>query len=189
VVQFYIKAGVDAVTFSGDKLLGGPQCGIICGKPTIIKKIRNNALYRAIRCDKITYILLEETLRTYYNSTYIKPQNLTWTLFQRKLIELEKMGGQVISQLSESILKKSGIKLIASTVEAGSGSLPTQKINSFALNFNSNIFKPTELHRKFLNYNPSIVGYIHNNQYNIDLKAVLNIQFNIVKKAIMEIYS
>ena len=128
-----MKAGVDAVTFSGDKLLGGPQCGIICGKFGIIKKILNNALYRALRCDKITYTILEETLRTYYNFTSIKSQNLTWTLFQRKMNELDKMGQKIISQLPESILRKSGIKLLNSTVEAGSGSLPTQNIESYAI--------------------------------------------------------
>ena len=189
VVQFYIKAGVDAVTFSGDKLLGGPQCGIICGKQGVIKKIRNNALYRALRCDKIIYTILEETLRTYYNSTIIKPQNLTWTLFQRKMIELEEIGNFIISNLSSEILKNSGLKLNNSKVEAGSGSLPTQNIESRALSFKSKLLKPKQLHRKFLSQKPAILGYIHNNQFNIDLKAILKNQQDHLLKSILEIFS
>ena len=189
IVQFYMKAGVDAVTFSGDKLLGGPQCGIICGKFGIIKKILNNALYRALRCDKITYTILEETLRTYYNSTSIKSQNLTWTLFQRKMTELDKMGKKIISQLPESILRKSGIKLLNSTVEAGSGSLPTQNIESRLLNFNTKSLKPKEIYLKFLKQKPAILGFIHNKQFNIDLKAVLKNQISPIKDSILDIFS
>ncbi len=189
VVQFYIKAGVDAVTFSGDKLLGGPQCGIICGKQGVIKKIRNNALYRALRCDKIIYTILEETLRTYYNSTIIKSENLTWTLFQRKMIDLEEIGNFILSNLSSKILKNSGLKLINSIVEAGSGSLPTQNIESRALSFKSKLFKPKQIHLKFLSQKPAILGYIHNNQFNIDLKAVLKNQQDYLLKSITEIFS
>ena len=189
IVQFYMKAGVDAVTFSGDKLLGGPQCGIICGKFGIIKKIRNNELYRALRCDKITYTILEETLRTYYNFTSIKSQNMTWTLFQRKMTELDKMGKKIISQLPESILRKSGIKLLNSTVEAGSGSLPAQNIESRLLNFNTKSIQPKEIHLKFLKQKPAILGFIHNNQFNIDLKAVLKNQILSIKDSILDIFS
>jgi len=116
IVQYYIKAGVDAVTFSGDKLLGGPQCGIICGKSSIIKKTRENALYRALRCDKIIYTILEETLRTYYTTTIIKPENLTWKLFQRPLSKLDDLGNEIINYLPKKVVEKSGLQLIDSTV-------------------------------------------------------------------------
>ena len=189
IVQYYIKAGVDAVTFSGDKLLGGPQCGVICGKPGAIKKIRSNALYRALRCDKLIYTILEETLRTYYTSTSIKRGNLTWTLFQRSVEDLEKYGNEIIINLSEEIIEKSGIKITNSTVEAGSGSLPTESIKSKALVFNSKTIKPKELHLKFLNQNPSILGFIHNKKYRIDLKSVLENQIKEIQISIKEIFS
>jgi L-seryl-tRNA(Ser) seleniumtransferase len=189
VVQFYIKAGVDAVTFSGDKLLGGPQCGIICGKPSVIKKIRNNALYRALRCDKIIYTILEETLRTYYNPTIIKSENLTWTLFQRKMSELEELGQYILSQLPQNIIQNSGLKLIKSKVEAGSGSLPTKNIESKALYFNSKLLKPKEIHQNFLSQKPAILGYIQNNNFYIDLKAIIDYQKDDIINSILEIFS
>ena len=65
VVSEYIKAGVDVITFSGDKVLGGPQAGIIIGKKKYIEKIRKNHLLRALRCDKLTYALLDVTMRLY----------------------------------------------------------------------------------------------------------------------------
>lgn len=189
LVQYYIKAGVDAVTFSGDKLLGGPQCGVICGKSNIINKIRANALYRALRCDKIIYTILEETLRTYYTSTSIKPENLTWNLFLRPQSKLDEIGNEIINCLPKRIIEQSGIKLIDSTVEAGSGSLPTEAIKSRALVFNSSNIKPKELHRKFLKQTPSILGFIHNKKFRIDLKAILERQTGFIQSAIKGIYS
>ena len=64
MVQEYIKMGVDLISFSGDKLIGGPQSGIICGKKKLIKKIHSNSMYRALRCDKFTISVMESTLRT-----------------------------------------------------------------------------------------------------------------------------
>ena len=189
IVQYYIKAGVDAVTFSGDKLLGGPQSGIICGKPGIIKKIRQNALYRALRCDKMIYTILEETLRTYYTSTSIKNDNLTWDLFLRPISELESLGESILKELPKSVLENSRVKLEKSKVEAGSGSLPTESIKSRALVFNSKKLKAKEIHNKFLAQSPSILGFIHNRKFRIDLKAILDSQIPKIQNAIQEIFS
>ena len=87
----YIKSAAGVYSFSGDKLLGGPQAGIICGKKTLIRKIHQNPLYRVLRCDKLTYEILEETLRTYLTSTKFHEDNLTLALFQRGSSRLEKI--------------------------------------------------------------------------------------------------
>ena len=189
IVKHYVKVGFDAVTFSGDKLLGGPQSGIIVGKQRAIKKIRENPLYRALRCDKITYTLLEETLRTYYDTTTIKKENLTWNLFLRRLDYLENLGLEIINNIPKSIQTKSGIKLLKSKVEAGSGSLPVKSIESWCLIFNSNYLSAKKLHLKFLNNSPPILGFIHNKKFRIDLKAILVNDTENIRKAILDIYN
>ncbi|MAJ43263.1 MAG: L-seryl-tRNA(Sec) selenium transferase [Candidatus Marinimicrobia bacterium] len=189
LVQYYIKAGVDAVTFSGDKLLGGPQCGIICGKSDIIRKIRQNALYRALRCDKMIYTILEETLRTYYTPTSIKKNNLTWDLFLRPTSDLDILGENILKGLSNSVLKISGIKLNKSKVEAGSGSLPVKSIESRALVFESKKLKAKEIHARFLYQSPSILGFIHNKKFRLDLKAIFPRQEKFIQNSIEEIFS
>ena len=171
-VSAYIKAGVHAVSFSGDKLLGGPQAGIICGKKNLIKKMHQNALYRALRCDKLIFSVLEKVLRTYSSSKEINKNNLTVHLLSRDRIELEKMGESILSGVKKSYINTHKIELVESKVEAGSGSLPTEKIPSMAITFSSTISKPVELSSLFRKASFPILGYIHGNKFRIDLKAI-----------------
>jgi len=171
-VSFYLKAGVHAVSFSGDKLLGGPQAGIICGKKTLIKKMHQNALYRALRCDKLTFAILEKVLRTYSSAKDITAENLAVQLLSRDRADLVKMGESILEQVEKSYIEKHQIKLVESKVEAGSGSLPTEKFPSIAITFSSSTLKPAELSALFRMASLPILGYIHANEFRIDLKAI-----------------
>ena len=171
-VSVYLKAGVHAVSFSGDKLLGGPQAGIICGKKNLIKKMHQNALYRALRCDKLTFSILEKVLRTYSSSKNITAENLAVKLLSRDKSHLEKMGKMILADVKKSHIEKHQLKLVESKVEAGSGSLPTEKIPSMAITFSSSILKPAELSELFRMASFPIVGYVHGNKFRIDLKAI-----------------
>ena len=82
---------VDLISFSGDKLIGGPQSGIICGKKKIIKKIHSNSIYRALRCDKFTISTMETTLRTYLGNNDVKSKNLTFKLLTRDRKAIKKL--------------------------------------------------------------------------------------------------
>ena len=174
VVSSYIKAGVHAVSFSGDKLLGGPQAGIICGKKTIINKIHKNALYRALRCDKLTFSILENTLRTYSTDIKISQDNLSILLLKRSINELKYLGENIIQSIKKTILKKYDIQLIDSMVEAGSGSLPTEKIPSIALYFSTTEISASQLSQRFRNSSTPIIGFIHQKKFRIDLRAIPN---------------
>lgn len=188
-VRSYIGSGASLVTFSGDKLLGGPQAGIICGNKSLIKKIKKNALYRALRCDKLTLMFLEETLRTYYTDSSIHSENLTWSLFSRQQNSVEELGHKIISGISKKVLEKSGIKLQESKVEAGSGSLPVENLDSMELLFQPKKMKAMEVYQSFLSLNPPIVGYIHAKKFRIDLKAVPESQFKNIQSSIIKVFS
>jgi len=171
-VATYLKAGAHAVSFSGDKLLGGPQAGIICGKKTLVKKMHQNALYRALRCDKLTFAILEKVLRTYSSAKDVHRNNLAVQLLSRDRSELEKMGESILADVKKTHIENHQIKIVESKVEAGSGSLPTEKIPSKAITFSSSSLKPAELSALFRNASFPILGYIHGNKFRIDLKAI-----------------
>ena len=170
-VQSYLKSGANVVSFSGDKLLGGPQAGIICGKKTLIRKIHKNPLYRALRCDKFTYAILEATLRTYLTPTEVQKENLSITLFNRSQAELLKIGKKIVKKLPMKIVDKFEIEVKQTEVEAGSGSLPLEKFTSAAIVFKGEM-KASELSRKFRSAPNPVLGYISGNRFHIDLKAI-----------------
>ena len=176
----------DILTFSGDKLIGGPQSGIIIGKEKWINAMQKNPLYRVIRSDKITLGLLEEILRS-YRSNYFTKNNLSLRMLTTKRTTLLNRGKKVIQGLTKKKIKDFNIVLENSKVEAGSGSLPENPIESIALSFSHKNISPNELARKFRSGRIPVVGYIKSNKFIIDLKAILPNQLLKLKTAIKEI--
>ena len=176
----------DILTFSGDKLIGGPQSGIIIGKEKWINAMQKNPLYRVMRSDKITIGLLEEILRS-YRSNYFTKDNLSLRMLTTKRSTLVNRGKKVIQGLTKKKIKDFNIVLENSKVEAGSGSLPENPIESIALSFSHKNISPNELARKFRSGRIPVVGYIKSNKFIIDLKAILPNQLLKLKTAIKEI--
>jgi L-seryl-tRNA(Ser) seleniumtransferase len=184
MVRTYLQSGASVISFSGDKLLGGPQSGIICGKKSLIQKIHNNPMYRALRCDKLTYAILEGTLRSYYTPSDIHSQNLTMALFFRKQEELETLGMNILKKLPKKIVENYGIEVIPTDVEAGSGSLPLEKFPSTALVFSGK--KASALAQVFRKSDPPILGYITGKQFHIDLKAIPDDMISVLTDTIVK---
>ena len=170
-VSTYLKSGANVISFSGDKLLGAVQAGIICGDQRLVKKIHENPLYRALRCDKVTFSIIENILRTYIKSNVVSDQNLTYKLFTRDINVLREIGNKILSEIDTDIIELYGISLINTFVEAGSGSLPTEKIPSIAIIFKSSI-KAKKIATDFRQASIPIIGYIYKNKFIIDLKAI-----------------
>jgi len=185
-VSEIVSSGLDVVTFSGDKLLGGPQSGIIVGKTRFLEQMHSNPLYRAVRCDKTTIALLEETLRTYGDEGYNR-SNLTNLLLRSTRKELTQSGNQIIKKLSTKVLKTLAIDLVESNVEVGSGSMPNIEVKSMALRFSPKHIKPTKLAALFRTGEVPVVGYIKGNQFYIDLKAIPTRQYSNLVTAINRI--
>ena len=176
----------DILTFSGDKLIGGPQSGIIIGKEKWINAMQKNPLYRVMSSDKITLGLLEEILRS-YRSNYFTKDNLSLRTLKTKRSTLANRGKKVIQGLTKKKIKDFNIVLENSKVEAGSGSLPENPIESIALSFSHKNISPNELAKKFRSGRIPVVGYIKSNKFIIDLKAILPNQLLKLKTAIKEI--
>ena len=178
-----MKDNPDVVTFSGDKLIGGPQSGIIVGNGDWIKNFQRNTFYRGFRCDKITICLLEKILRT-YQSNLSANENLTLKMLSTSRRRLISRGEKIISLIVKSKMKLLGITLEDSFVEAGSGSLPENKIESVVLRFNSKKYNCSELARKFRTSEIPVIGYSKKNKFYIDLKAVLPNQISKLARSI-----
>ena len=172
LVQDVVKSGIGIVTFSGDKLLGGPQTGIIVGKKSLINRLKKNPIARAVRCDKWSLAFLEEALRSFKDEGPTK-SNLTLSLMTASRKSLKKKGEKIISYLPKKTIDKLGITLMDSKVEAGSGSLPEEKLESMAFRFKPKKIRASNLANQFRKGNPPVVGYIRENMFYIDLKAVI----------------
>ena len=176
----------DIVTFSGDKLIGGPQSGIIVGKKNIIDTSQQNTLYRTLRPDKLTIGLLEETLRSYRATSFSK-DNLSLNMLKASRITLKIRGEKILKLIKKSKIKDLGISLVPSLVEAGSGSLPEKNIGSMALIFNPKFIKCSMLAKKLRLGKIPVVGFIKEDRFYIDLKAVLPGQLMKLSQAINSI--
>ena len=181
-----VRKGPDIILFSGDKMLGGPQSGIILGSKNIIDLIKSNTLYRTMRCDKITIILLDQIIRSYRIHGFSK-LNLTLSLLTSTRGKLKNTAGDIIKKLPAKKIKTLGISIEDSLVEAGSGSLPEKNIESITLKFKSTSFSANKLSLLFREGDIPVIGYIHKDSFFIDLKAVLSSQVSNLIRAIKNI--
>lgn len=185
-VSEVVDSGVDLVTFSGDKLLGGPQAGIVTGKKRWIRKIQQNPIYRAVRCDKWTIAFLDELLRS-YRSDQLSRDNLAMQLLTTTRSVLQRRAKKILKEIPTKQKKSLGIEVVESEVEAGSGSLPESALPSVALKFNPEKMKASELSRKFRSANQPVAGFISGHRFTIDMKAVIPSQDKDLAAVIREV--
>lgn len=185
-VQDSIKAGVDIVSFSGDKLLGGPQAGIIVGKKKYIDKMKKNPLTRAFRIDKFTATILEMIFKEYLNEEDAIKNIPTLSLITRDLKEIEKNANALYEKLD--ILKDVAIINIEDTLsQIGGGSLPMERLNSKCVSITPKNISTASLEEKLrLNENP-VVGRISDNKLIIDMRTILDDEIDILSKKLINI--
>lgn len=133
--QNLIAAGVDLVTFSGDKLLGGPQAGIILGSKKWIEKIQRHPLKRALRAGKLTLAALEATLRLYQQPERLAYSLPTLRLLSRDAAEMKGMASQLLSPLQACYGGHFTVQAEPCLSQIGSGSLPVDRLPSYAVTF------------------------------------------------------
>ena len=185
IVCDVIKSGSSITTFSGDKLLGGPQCGLIVGKRALIKRIKVNPIARTVRCDKWTISMLEETLRSLRVDSL--KDNLTISLMMTSRDHLSKRAKKLLSIIPTKLRSNHNISIQETLVEAGSGTLPGATFDSIAFKINSNKYTPAKLSYKFRNAQNPVVGYIKGNSYYIDFKSIIPRQEKLLLNSILEV--
>jgi L-seryl-tRNA(Ser) seleniumtransferase len=172
IVADRIAAGAAIVTFSGDKLLGGPQAGLIVGRREFIERLKANPLKRALRCDKITLAALEATLRLYLRSPDFASEVPTLRQLRRTPAELETFASRAREILTERLGADFMIEVVVSASEIGSGALPTEEIESRALRITHGEISPDAIAKMFRYARPPVIGRITDGGFQLDLRTI-----------------
>jgi L-seryl-tRNA(Ser) seleniumtransferase len=171
----YIANGIDLITFSGDKLLGGPQCGIIAGKKSLVERICKNPLKRALRVDSMILAALAEVLRLYRH-----PDTLTETLptlrqLTRPAAEIEAQAVRLCTELAGHLPPPFRAATTSCLSQIGSGALPVETIPSFAIAIESAEGRDSDLRRlatELRKLPRPVIGRIHDGRLLLDLRCL-----------------
>ena len=185
VVKDVLSMGFDVVSFSGDKLLGGPQMGIILGKQTYIKKIKQNHLLRALRCDKISLALLASTLRQYLHFSTLMTSNTTLNLFSRTVDDMRQMSDHLLRLIDKK--HHPFLKIVSAEGRAGSGAYPVYPIPSLALQINIQQYSAEKFARLLRLQEIPIFGYITDDHYYLNYLTIFNEEVPIIAKTLNHI--
>jgi L-seryl-tRNA(Ser) seleniumtransferase len=171
-----IAAGADIVTFSGDKILGGPQAGLMAGRKDLIERVNKNHLQRALRCGKVTLAALEATLRLYRQHPDITQAIPTLKAFARPLDDIRATGEAASARLSAALGREFRIDLEESTSQVGSGALPTEELPTFVIAIAHEKLSAGAIAARFRSADPPIIGRIKDDRFLLDLRTIFDAQ-------------
>ncbi len=183
VVRERINAGVDIVTFSGDKLLGGPQAGIIVGKSHYIDRIRRNPLMRALRVGKLTIAALEASLRLYLNQATLHSELPMLRCYIRTLQELKIVADELAGKLAEIFKETIDISIKESFAQIGSGSLPVDRLPSFGVVLAPRQISAKALSAQFRSQPTPVIGRTQDESFWIDVRTIGERELSSIVKA------
>ncbi|MFZ2445774.1 MAG: L-seryl-tRNA(Sec) selenium transferase [Syntrophobacteraceae bacterium] len=177
-VRESVRAGADLVTFSGDKLLGGPQAGIMVGRKDLIERCRKNPITRALRVDKMTLAALEVTLRLYRDERQAVEQVPTLRMIAASASELEWRAGE----LAALIRGLAGSSVLEVTVrpgysQVGGGSLPAQDLPTSVVAVRSEKFSANRIEEYLRGGDPPVIGRIESDSFIMDVRTVAPSEF------------
>ncbi|MCX7973584.1 MAG: L-seryl-tRNA(Sec) selenium transferase, partial [Candidatus Aminicenantes bacterium] len=188
-VQDSVRAGASLVCFSGDKLLGGPQAGIIVGKKDLIEHIKKNPLKRALRVDKMTVAAMEATLRLFLRPEKLEKRHPVYRMFSFAEKEIKLRARRFRRRLEEKLASEHPdlsqdlkFDLIKGGTEVGSGSVPAQTLPTWLLAIRSKKYSP-EIIACTLRFAPiPIISRIQNDSVLLDFRTILPEEERLLEK-------
>jgi L-seryl-tRNA(Ser) seleniumtransferase len=177
-----LKSGVDLVCFSGDKLFGGPQAGIIAGKARLVAALKREPLFRALRCDKLSLAALQATVDLHLNQKAAEIPTLA--LLQISEDELRARAAAICDQLSK---RCSGLQIASgrSTAKPGGGTLPKSNLPSVTIDIVPKNSSLADFASTLRAWNPPVIGYIAGARFKLDLRTIFPHQDGLVIQAII----
>ena len=173
-VSTVLASGPDLVTFSGDKLLGGPQSGLIAGREDLIAQIKSNPLKRAVRVDKMTLAGMAEVLRLYRHPEQLTERLPTLRHLTRPADAIREQALRLLPALTAALGESFGVEVIQADSQVGSGSLPTRTIPSAALAISAVDGEDVtrRLSAAFRSLPTPVIGYVHKGRLLLDLRCL-----------------
>jgi L-seryl-tRNA(Ser) seleniumtransferase len=187
-VQETVGSGVDVVTFSGDKLLGGPQAGIIVGKKGIIDSIKSNQLNRALRIDKFTLAALETVLRLYYNHEKAASEIPTLAMLSATPQIMERRANSLVKRIKKSLSGKCTVSVCKTGSRVGGGALPDEDLESRAVVLEPLDRTVNELEKNLRNNKLPIIGRIEEDRYMLDMRTVLDDETSLIADILQQVF-
>ena len=162
-----LAAGVDLVCYSGDKLLGGPQAGIIAGRADRVAEMKRHPFFRALRCDKLVFAALQATVDALLDG---QADDLPIRrMIGQSTDVLRQRGERIITAAADSGLK---LSLVPSTGQVGGGSLPKVELPSLAVVVACNRRSPLAIAQQFRHFSPPVIGFVSADRFMLDLRTV-----------------
>ena len=170
MVEDSMKAGAALATFSGDKIIGGPQAGIVVGKKKYIDEVLRNPLMRAVRSDKLVLSLLESSLKIFLNSQTAMQQHAILRMLSEPINIVETRARKIAGMLND--ISDLEIVVTMSTAEAGSGALPVELLPSFAVGIKSTRYSDTALAAGLRQAEPAVIAYTRDGWLWMDARTI-----------------
>ncbi len=183
-VQESVAAGADVVTFSGDKLLGGPQAGMIIGKNDLLERIKKNPITRALRIDKLTLAALESTLRRYRNIDREIDSIPTLRMLTLPLAHIETKAKELAKKLENIGDARMSVTLIDLSSRPGGGALPLLKLPSKGVGIKVQGISANTIEKQMRSNELPIIGRIEEDLFIMDLRTILDDELSIIKNAL-----
>lgn len=180
-----VKSGIDLALFSGDKLLGGPQCGIIIGKAIYIDKLKKHPLARALRIDKMTLASLEVTLRTYLDEDKAKDEIPTLKMITSKPETIKTKAEKLEQELN--LIDGVSAEVVETKDQIGGGSAPTTYLDGYGVSIVHNKLTPEKIERKLRSFRMPIIARINKDKLIFVLRTVDDDEIEVIKDAIKEL--
>jgi L-seryl-tRNA(Ser) seleniumtransferase len=174
-----LKSGADLVCFSGDKLFGGPQAGIIAGRQRLVNALKREPLFRALRCDKLCLVALQTTVDLHLDQKLGKIPTLS--VLQISEDELRARAAAIASNLADLPMK---IAVSRSRAKTGGGTLPKSNLRSVTIDFVPKDSSLVEFAASLRASNPPVIGYIGDKRFKLDLRTIFSHQDELVVQAI-----
>ena len=186
-VQETVKSGVDVTTFSGDKLLGGPQAGLILGRKDIVARIKKNPLNRALRIDKFTLAALEATLRLYLDEPRALTGVPTLNLIARPYPELRRQAARLRRKLVQVAPDWIRVGEADGCSQIGGGALPAQELKTRLVTLSPARLSVNELETALLNMPVPVIGRIENDLFVLDVRTIAAADHRLIAQALADL--
>ncbi|MBW1897372.1 MAG: L-seryl-tRNA(Sec) selenium transferase, partial [Deltaproteobacteria bacterium] len=179
-VQETVATGVDVATFSGDKMLGGPQAGIIVGKKDVIDRIKKNPINRALRIDKMTLAALESTLHLYRDEAKAVSEIPTLRMLTSSPKVLANRAQRLRRRLKKLNSQRLQVVIVTASSRVGGGALPLQELPTKCVSVEIEGMSANAIEGALRKATPPIIGHIENDLFLMDVRTVLDEEIPVI---------